>query len=103
MGPRALGSGVGTTETGVLEQEGWGDSDVSGRDQTYVSYIDRRVLYHLATGEAHTQKFTETLFVIARKMETPQMSFHELMDIQTVAHTCNSTVKVNKPLIHTIT
>ena len=30
MGPRALGSGVGTTETGVLEQEGWGDSDVSG-------------------------------------------------------------------------
>ena len=73
------------------------------RDQTYVSYIDRRVLYHLATGEAHTQKFTETLFVIARKMETPQMSFHELMDIQTVAHTCNSTVKVNKPLIHTIT
>ena len=25
-----MGSGVGTTETGVLEQEGWGDSDVSG-------------------------------------------------------------------------
>ena len=42
------------------------------RDQTYISCIDRRVLYHLATGEAHTQKFTETLFVIARKC--PSMS-----------------------------
>lgn len=30
MGPQALGGGVGTAETGVLEQEGWGDSDVSG-------------------------------------------------------------------------
>lgn len=30
MGLQALGSGVGTTEKQVLEQEGqWGDSDVS--------------------------------------------------------------------------
>lgn len=38
-----------------------------------------------------------------QQLETTKMSFNRLMDVQTVAHAYNSTIKVNKLLIHSLT